>query len=110
MAIDGNSLRDIAGWLPVEGAGGTMWDQGSLYARSGVLRGSPTIWGARRNGGQLEITALVSYSTWQQAGKALESRAKTGRSAREKALLSPVCGNPKCDATGQHPSPMYRLT
>lgn len=106
MAIDGNSLRDIAIWLTAEGAGGKVWHQDSL-SRDFIR--NPAYYGARRNGGQLEIEPLVSYSVWQQANAALTSRANPGRSAREKALLRPVCGNPDCDATGQHPSPMYRL-
>lgn len=106
MAIDAWSLRDIAEWLTAEGAGGKVWNQDYM---SGKIFKNPVYYGARRNGGALETEALVSYSVWQQANAALASRAKTGRSAKTKALLSPVCGNPGCDATGQHPSPMYRI-
>ncbi len=107
MVIDGDSLRDIAIWLTGQGAGGKVWHQDSL-ARD-IIR-NPLYYGRRRNGGQLEAEALVTYSMWQKAGAALSSRYKAGRGAKEKALLSPVCGNPDCDATGGHPSPMYRLT
>jgi hypothetical protein len=107
MAIDGDSLRDIAEWLTVMGAGDKIWHQDYLGNK---LFKNPAYYGARRNSGQLDITPLVSYSIWRQANAALASRAKPGRSAKEKALLRPVCGNPECDATGPHPSPMYRLT
>jgi DNA invertase Pin-like site-specific DNA recombinase len=106
MAIDGKSMRDIAIWLTAEGAGGKVWHQDSLMRD--FIR-NPVYYGQRRNGGQLETEALVSYSVWRQAGAALNSRYRAGRSAKEKALLQPVCDNPRCDATGPHPSPMYRL-
>jgi DNA invertase Pin-like site-specific DNA recombinase len=106
MVIGGYSLRDIAEWLTVEGAGGKTWHQDYL---SGKIFKNPVYYGARRNGGNLETEGLVSYSVWQQANTALASRAKPGRSAKQKALLQPVCSKPDCDATGQHPSPMYRI-
>jgi DNA invertase Pin-like site-specific DNA recombinase len=106
MAIGGKSLRAIAEWLTTEGAGGKTWHQDSL-SRDFIR--NPIYYGQRRNGGQLETKGLVSYSVWQQAGAALSSRRNPGRGARDKALVSPVCGNPRCDATGAHPSPMYRI-
>jgi DNA invertase Pin-like site-specific DNA recombinase len=106
MVIDGDSLRDVAVWLTAEGADGKVWHQDSLSRD--IIR-NPLYYGRRRNGGQLEAEALVTYSIWQQANAALSSRYKAGRGAKEKALLRPVCGNPKCDATGEHCSPMYRL-
>jgi DNA invertase Pin-like site-specific DNA recombinase len=106
MVIGGYSLRDIAEWLTVEGAGGKTWNQD--YLSSKIFR-NPVYYGQRRNGGALETEGLVSYSVWEEANWALASRAKSGHSAKEKALLAPVCGNPDCDATGKHPSPMYRI-
>src|SRR5215470_3123786 len=108
MVIDGVSLRDIAEWLTGEGAGGKVWHEHYLSLR---LIKNPVYYGQRRNAGQLETEALVSYSVWQQANAALASRVRPGRSTskNEKALLSPTCSNPHCDATGKHPSPMYRI-
>ena len=112
MAIDGKSLRDIAAWLDSQGVStisGQPWDD--RYLGNRLIR-NPVYYGQRRNGGQLETEALVSYSVWQQANAALASRVKPGRSTvkRDKPLLSPVCGNPECDASGEHPSPMYRYS
>jgi DNA invertase Pin-like site-specific DNA recombinase len=105
IAIDGNSLRTIAVWLIAEGAGSKIWN--GEYIGNYLLK-NPAYYGAPRNAGELEIEPLVSYSVWQQASAAVASRVKLGRSAQEKALLAPVCGKPDCDATGEHPSPMYR--
>lgn len=112
MAIDGKSLRDIAAWLDSQGVStisGQPWDD--RYLGNRLIR-NPVYYGQRRNGGQLETEALVSYSVWEQANAALVSRVKPGRSTvkRDKPLLSPVCGNPECDASGEHPSPMYRYS
>jgi hypothetical protein len=102
----------VAAWLTAEGVqtstGGTVWNEGYLGAS---MVKNPVYYGARRNGGQLETGGLVSYSTWQAANAALASRVRPGRAttAQAKALLSPVCGNPDCDATRAHPSPMYRV-
>lgn len=105
--IDGSSLRDVAAWLDLESvphAG--PWSEKSVDQ----LIKNPVYYGQRRNAGQLETEELVGYSVWQAANAALASRAKSGRNTvvRPKALLSPVCGNPGCDASGAHPSPMYR--
>jgi DNA invertase Pin-like site-specific DNA recombinase len=108
MAIDGVPLRDIAEWLTGEGAGGKVWNERWM---SKAIISNSVYYGQRRNGGQLETEALVSFSVWQQANAALASRHRPGRntSKNDKALLSPVCSNPHCDATGAHPSPMYRI-
>jgi DNA invertase Pin-like site-specific DNA recombinase len=108
MVIDGLPLRDIAEWLTGEGAGGKVWNEQYMRQR---LIGNPVYYGQRRNGGQLETEALVSYSAWQQANAAIASRANPGRGTvkQAKALLSPECGNQHCDASGKHPSPMYRI-
>jgi DNA invertase Pin-like site-specific DNA recombinase len=108
MAIDGKSLRDIATWLTDQGAGGKVWHEHYVSLR---LIKNPVYYGQRRNAGQLVTEGLVSYSIWQQANAALASRIKPGRSTskHDKALLSPVCGNPACDASGKHPSPLYRI-
>jgi DNA invertase Pin-like site-specific DNA recombinase len=109
---NGESLRTVAEWLTAEGVPTTQgkpWNEGYLGNR---LIKNPVYYGQRRNAGALETEALVTYDKWLDANAALASRVKTGRSTvvREKALQAPVCGNPECDATGKHPSPMYRLT
>jgi DNA invertase Pin-like site-specific DNA recombinase len=105
--IKGNTLRDVAAWMDSEGVT-------ALRSERAVWRliGNPIYYGNRVNSGQLETEALVTYSTWQAANAAMKSRAKGGRGTAvyEKALLRPVCGNPGCDATGYHPSPMYHQT
>ncbi|HLX48569.1 MAG TPA: recombinase family protein [Streptosporangiaceae bacterium] len=111
MSIDGKSLRDIAAWLDSQGVrttDGKPWHEGYLGNR---LIKNPVYYGQRRNAGTLETEALVSYSVWQEANAALASRTRPGRGTvkHEKTLLCPVCGNPDCDATGEHPSPMYRV-
>lgn len=112
MAISGKSLRFIAAWLDREGVktlSGKSWHE--LYIGHRIIK-NPIYYGERRNGGQLETEALVSYSVWQQANAALASRVRPGRSTvkREKSMLAPVCGNSECDASGEHPSPMYRYS
>jgi hypothetical protein len=63
----------------------------------------------------LEVEALVTIGTQEQAKARLASRARPGRSGtvEAKALLAKlVCGNPACDATGVakgRSSPMYRI-
>jgi DNA invertase Pin-like site-specific DNA recombinase len=111
MAVNGASCRDIAAWLTGQGVltdtGLTVWNEGFV---SRLIK-NPVYYGARRNAGELETEALVSYSTWQAAGAALSAKIRPGRSTTKhpKALLRPVCGNLECDATGPHPSPMYRM-
>jgi DNA invertase Pin-like site-specific DNA recombinase len=111
MIIDGNSLRDVAAWLTTKDVAtttGKPWNEAYIGNR---LIKNPVYYGQRRNAGQLETEELVTYSVWQQANAALTSRMRPGRDTvkHEKALLSPMCGNPDCDATGEHPSPMYRI-
>jgi DNA invertase Pin-like site-specific DNA recombinase len=112
MVIQGKSLRVIAPWLDSEGVStlsGQRWHEQYIGYR--IIK-NPIYYGHRRGGGQLETEALIAYSVWQQANAALKSRIRAGRSPTkgEKALLLPVCGNPDCDATGEHPSPMYRYS
>jgi DNA invertase Pin-like site-specific DNA recombinase len=107
----GESLRSIAAWLTAEGVpttNGKPWNEGYLGNR--LIR-NPIYYGQRRNAGHLETEGLLTYDKWLEANAALTSRGKLGRDTvvHEKALLSPVCGNPACDATGRHPSPMYRI-
>jgi hypothetical protein len=78
---------------------------------------NPTYHGQRPNSGALATEALVSVTTWQQAQASLATRARPGRGpdsdpakAHPKALLAPLCGADGCDASGEHPSPMYRVT
>lgn len=108
MIIDGKSLRDVAGYLTDEHVSGKTWNENYIALR---LVKNPVYYGQRRNSGQLETEPLVSYSTWQEANAKVTSRARPGRttSTHAKVLLSPVCGNPDCDATGSNrDSPMYR--
>jgi DNA invertase Pin-like site-specific DNA recombinase len=109
--IDGKSARQVCAWLDSEGIktmSGKPWNEGYLSTR--VIK-NPTYYGQRPNAGTLETEALVSFSAWQQANETLTGRARPGRGTvvRDKVFLSPVCGNPDCDATGEHPSPMYRI-
>ncbi len=62
---------------------------------------------------------IVSSRTQREAIAALKTRGRFGTDKRgprgnpeTRAMLKGVitCGNPDCDATGKHPSPMYRLT
>jgi DNA invertase Pin-like site-specific DNA recombinase len=108
--VDGKPLRDIAAWLDSEHVPtttGKRWNENYIGNR---LIKNPVYHGKRRNSGALDTEALVEYSVWQEANAKLSSRARPGRGTvtHEKAFLSPVCGNPECDATGAHPSPMYR--
>jgi hypothetical protein len=110
------SLRDVAAWLASEGVvrdsriDGGAWSEMNV---SHIIR-NPVYYGRRRNGGELVTEALVTVAESQAADAALKARIRTGRgtSKLEKALLSPVCGNPDCDATGldKGPSPMYRIS
>jgi DNA invertase Pin-like site-specific DNA recombinase len=109
--IKGRSAPEVCAWLDAQGVktmGGKPWNEGYLSTR--VIK-NPVYYGQRRNSGTLETEALVTYSVWQQANEMLSSRARPGRGTvvRDKVFLSPVCGNPDCDATGEHPSPMYRI-
>jgi DNA invertase Pin-like site-specific DNA recombinase len=112
MVINGKSLRYIAAWLDskgVETLSGKSWHE--QYIGHRIIK-NPIYYGHRRNSGQLETAGLMSYTVWQQANAALASRVRPGRSTvkREKSMLAPVCGNPECDASGEHPSPMYRYS
>jgi hypothetical protein len=102
--IDGTSLRDVALWLAENGI---TTNSGEVWADIRVARviRNPAYYGQRRNGGQLATEGLVTFSRWQQANAAMETRVKGGRraSVREKALLAPECG--ACD----NGSPMYRV-
>jgi DNA invertase Pin-like site-specific DNA recombinase len=109
MAINGKTLRFIAPWLDKEGVktkSGKPWNEIHI----GHLMKNTIYYGQRRNSGQLETEAVITYSVWQQGNAALKSRIRAGRSPvkGEKALMLPVCSNPDCDASGEHPSPMYR--
>jgi len=112
MAIDGKSLREIAQWLHshhvLTDTGNERWNESYLGSR---LIKNPVYYGKRVNAGALKTEPLVTYSVWAQANAALASRIRPGRGTvkHDKAMLSPVCGNPDCDATGAHPSPMYRM-
>jgi DNA invertase Pin-like site-specific DNA recombinase len=103
--IDGQSCREIAAWLDAQGITtmtGKRWNEGYIATR---LIKNKTYMGQRPNSGTLETPALVSPTVWQEANAVLAGRAKPGRGTvkREKALLSPVCG--ECDRG----SPMYRI-
>jgi DNA invertase Pin-like site-specific DNA recombinase len=112
MVINGRSLRFIAAWLDGEAVktlSGKSWHE--QYIGHRIIK-NPIYYGERRNAGQLETEALITFSVWQQANAALASRVRPGRSTvkREKSMLAPVCGNPECDASGEHPGPMYRYS
>jgi DNA invertase Pin-like site-specific DNA recombinase len=109
---NGETASAIAAWLTAEGVPtkkGNAWNEATLSTR---LVKNPIYYGQRRNNGNLRTEALVSYDVWLAANKAVSSRSKPGRGtvSHDKALLSPVCGNPECDATGKHPSPMYKIS
>jgi DNA invertase Pin-like site-specific DNA recombinase len=111
---NGDSARDIAAWLTAEGVPttrGNAWNEGFICTR---LIKNPVYYGQRRNAGQLETEALVTYDQWLEANAALSSRGKPGRGTvvREKVLLSPTCG--KCygkprEGCKDGVSPMYRV-
>jgi DNA invertase Pin-like site-specific DNA recombinase len=109
MMIEGKTLREIAAWLTSENVAtrsGKPWHESMLGTH---LIKNPVYYGRARSSGETE--PLVPYSIWQAANAALTSRVLPGRGTvtHPKALLSPVCGNPNCDATGEHPSPMFRV-
>lgn len=58
--------------------------------------------------------AIVTRSTQRQAIAALATREKRGPrgNPETRAMVKGVitCGNPDCDATGEQPSPMYRMS
>ena len=113
-AIAGDSLRTIAAWLTAEQVPtmhGKPWHESYLGNR---LIKNPVYYGQRVNGGQLETEALISATVYQQANASLKSRIRPGRDAsvRDKALLSPVCG--ECYGKPREGcldgiSPMYRV-
>jgi site-specific DNA recombinase len=113
--IAGDSLRDVAEWLASEGVVRDSRVDGGQWSEMNVsqLVRNPVYHGRRRNGGELVTEALVTVADSLAADAALKARIRTGRgtSKLEKALLSPVCGNSDCDATGRDkgPSPMYRV-
>ena len=114
LVINGNSLRDIAEYLTNEGvptASGKIWHEAFLAH----LVANPAYKGMRRNSGpHMDLEALVSPATWDEAQLSLASRARIGRTTTKqpKALLRPVCG--QCYGVGREGcadgiSPMYRL-
>jgi len=90
-AIDGKSLVWIAEALTEERVKGTKaWYDQNVHR----IIANPMYRGERRNGGgSLEVEALVTFATWQEANEALKRRLKRGRSAtkHEPALLRPIC-------------------
>lgn len=107
---NGETSTAVAAWLTAEGVPtqyGGAWNEATISTR---LVKNPAYYGQRRNSGNLKTEALVTYDVWLAANNAVSQRGRPGRdtSVRPKALLSPACGNPGCDATGKHPSPMYR--
>ena len=109
--IRGESLRTVAAWLAAEGVTtmhGGDWHEGTIGMR---LVKNPVYYGERRGGGNLETEALVSPTVWHEANAALTTRARYQNmpAPHGKPLLLPVCGHPSCNATGDGPSPMYRV-
>lgn len=90
----GHSLRDVSDWLAGETS--QPWHERTLH----------------RTIHNPVYEAIVGAELQQQAEAALARRRALGRSTvtAPKALLAALtCGNPQCDATGEKPSPMYRL-
>lgn len=112
--IDGQSIRQLAAWLTAEGVsperGNAVWSESWI---NGMVR-NPIYRGERRNGGSIEVEALVSAQVWETAGAILAGRATGGRgtTVHEKALLQPVCwacyGQSR-EGCASGVSPMYRL-
>ncbi len=107
--IDGESLRTVCRWLETET--GEVWWPRTL----GRLIRDKTYAG-RHMQGRSKLPgdyAVIDDRTRRQAEKALRSapRNKGGRKSKSPALMSGliVCAQPGCDATGEHPSPMYRV-
>lgn len=90
QAIEGKGGVQIARALTEAGVDGKVWSEGVV---NHVLR-NPINHGYRRNGGNLETDALVSFAIWQEAIAALESRWYAGRSAAKHPapLVRPICG------------------
>jgi site-specific DNA recombinase len=113
LVLSGWSLRSIAEYLTNQGvptAGGKIWNEAHL-AR---VVANPAYKGTRRGAGPaMELEALVSPTTWDEAQLALTSRARIGRgtTTQPKALLRPVCA--RCygierEGCTDGISPMYR--
>lgn len=113
--IDGASLLDVARWLTAEGVPtlrGAKWNEGYI---GNTLIKNPIYYGARRNGGELETEAAVSFAVWQAANAALAARPRVGRGtvARPKSLVKPLCAacyGQKRDGCPSGRSPMYVTT
>jgi len=91
--INGKSARAVSQMLDVAGiktASGNRWNENYL---NGILIKNPVYYGYLRNGGAIEVEALVSPTVWQEANAALASRASRGRGTvvRDKALFIPYC-------------------
>jgi DNA invertase Pin-like site-specific DNA recombinase len=137
--IDGESLADICTWLDSLGvkrakamskkyAVGdiTPWWPPMLMRliRHPAYSGSYYVKRADKSTGKMVSYAhkcepIVSSRTQREAIAALKTRGRFGTDKRgprgnpeTRAMLKGVitCGNPDCNATGAHPSPMYRLT
>ena len=118
MIIDGESPAYVAAKLNVAGVKlsknekDTWWEVGI-----GRLIRRPTYMGVRPNSGDLKFEPLVTPTVWRAANTKLDSRSRNTRGTTKtiKAMLSPFCGNPECNATNVNLesgklSPMYRVT
>lgn len=108
-AAEGKTARQICQMLDAQGVKpqrGGKWNEGFLI--NGVLKNT-TYYGRPSWSGNAD--ALVKKALFDRANAVMTSRARGGRSAvnAPKALLAPRCGNPECNATEPHPSPMYRV-
>jgi DNA invertase Pin-like site-specific DNA recombinase len=113
-SANGKSLRWICNEMnaknvPTATKKSTAWSDRSIK----LIIENPTYFGGRPNRGNMEYDALVTYSEWVAANKALRKRAKLGRGTKRKApaLLRPICGachGVKRDGCPNGISPMYR--
>jgi DNA invertase Pin-like site-specific DNA recombinase len=113
LVAAGESLADVAEWL--SGETGRAWWPRTIAAmvRNTSYRGEH-----RTASGKTvhKCPPLVTGELWRDANAALDSRPSNRRGQRTDittpaALLSGIvaCGNPACDATGEGPSPMYKI-
>src|SRR5215467_2994189 len=113
-AIEGHSVRQIVTWLTREGVpteiGCGVWSDSYIaqMIKNSIYRGE------RKNGGRIEVEALVSTQVCETANAALAGRARTGRGTvkREKALLQPICAacyGQSREGCESGVSPMYRI-
>lgn len=118
MIIDGESPAYVAAKLNLAGVKLSKNEKGVWWeVVIGRLIRRPTYMGVRPNSGDLTFEPLVSPTVWRAANMKLDNRSRNTRSTTKtiQAMLSPLCGNPECNATNVNLesgklSPMYRVT